>query len=107
MNVEDFSMKNYVSVESIGLFSRDNADYIDVWMIKITSKQIKSKCMFASFKSRLHAKTMFDPKAWFSLVLRIVRIGDSYAWFSLDRNAVLKSHYQNRFWFAANVSVTI
>ena len=35
-----------------GLFSRDEGDYIDVWMIKITWKQIKSKCMFASFESR-------------------------------------------------------
>ena len=44
-----------------GLFSRDKGDQIDVWMIKITSKQIKSKCMFASFKSRLHTTTMFVP----------------------------------------------
>ena len=28
---------------AFGLFSRDKGDYIDVWMIKITSKQIKSK----------------------------------------------------------------
>ena len=34
------------------LFSRGKGDYIDVWMITIISKQIKSKCMFASLKSR-------------------------------------------------------
>ena len=37
------------------------SDYIDAWIIKITSKQIKSNCMFASFKSRLHTKGMFVP----------------------------------------------
>ena len=37
MDVEDFSIKNYVSVERIMAFYRDKGDYIDVWMTKITS----------------------------------------------------------------------
>ena len=42
-------------------------------------------------------------------VLRMLRLyGDqAYAWFPLDRNAVVKSHDQNKFWLTANVLVTI
>ena len=67
-----------VSVESIalfGLFSMDKGDYIDVWIIKITFKKINLKWMFASFKSRLHAKTMFVPKVpLFQLVYWFVNL---------------------------------
>ena len=58
-----------------GLFSGDKSDNIDVWVIKITSKQMKSKCMVASFKSRLHTKTIFVPKVQlFQLVYWFVNL---------------------------------
>ena len=34
-------------------------------------------------------------------------IAQPYAWFPLDRNAIVKSHDQNRFWLTLNVSLYI
>ena len=79
MEVKDFSTKNYVSVENIGLFglfSRDKGDCIDVWMIKITSKQIKLKRMLASFKLDNIQKTCLSLKSslfsWFICFVNLI-----------------------------------
>ena len=45
----------------------------------------------------------------FEVKIKAVKLEETrpYAWFPLDRNAIVRSHQQNRFWITANVQFKI